>query len=195
MIFWGGGIEVRVVCAAGGGARRTARSGGVLAPTSRGARALHQLCPARPGSKKVARVPGRDQEVTRVTAFWLPKPTPSLVGGPIIRSRLLDAPARAARAVKPHVARVWNHERVTSKRRGTRRAVAGAVLHRRRSGEGAARRSGGRDQWPLLFPPGRRPRRCLPAAPAAGLLLQRKMPVVPPLTHRARLPSHEFFRT
>ena len=85
--------------------------------------------------------------------FGCPSPTPSLAGGPTIRSRLLDAPARAARAVKPSAARVWNHERGTSKRRGTRRAVALAVLHRRRVDQGA-RRGAPAETVALLFPPG-----------------------------------------
>ena len=103
-------------------------------------------------------------------------------------------PERAARAVPPCLPES-DGMRVTWKRRGTRRAVAGAGLHRRRGGHGARRGAPADGPVALPFPPaasaapwtGRR------GAPAARPGLQRKSAGrAPTLAPRAAARTHEF---
>ena len=177
--------------------RRTARSGGVLAKRlCGGARAASTLpWPTFFSTPGATLRPSQKRELTRVTAFRLPKPDAEPSGGPRSRARLLDAPARAARAVKNRLAQSLEHEHVTWKRRGTRRAVAVAVLHRRRGGHGARRAA----PAGVASGPSVRRRAASAALLPAAAARPRRAPGSDASRrscahwHRARLLTHEFF--
>ena len=193
MVF-GGGRRPRCCCARRRRSRRrAARSGGVLAPTSRARaceRAKAKLLPlfsAHPGPSD--QFCGRDR-LLAAQQRRLP------CGGPITRSRLLDAPEQGSSHRRNVLPRVPYHEarNVDAARHATRGCWGGAAPTAAWP-RSAARRSGGAS-GPSV-PAGRRPRLGLPAAagaPAPRPGLQRKSAGRAP-TGTARGCSHtNFFR-